>query len=144
MSVIISLAELANKFMLATNAFIKRVCDGPVLTRDQCLNIVYLMLDDTVNSQMYWAKDRRQYETALEKAIPWLRLRIGDRCSDDYLCSVFDEIEVAVNVLVERVIPTRTLMYSITRRVGSDVLLVCGKDYRIMDWERRTRSGEWR
>lgn len=144
MSVIISLAELANKFMLATNEFLKRVCDGPTISRDQALNIVYLMLDDTVNSQMRWAKDRRQYEAALELAIPWLRMRQGDPRTDDYLCEAFDEIEVGINNLVELVIPTRTWMCWIARRVGSDALLVCGEDYRIMDWERRTRSGEWR
>jgi|DEB19_MinimDraft_2_1074335.scaffolds.fasta_scaffold10391_3 hypothetical protein len=144
MSVIISLAELANKFMLASNAFIKRVCDGPLLSREQCLNIVYLMLDDTVNSQMYWAKNLRRFELELERCIPWLRLRSNHAVSDDYLCEALDEIEVGINVLVERVIPTRTWMCWITKRVGSDALLVCGKDYRIMDWERRTRSGEWR
>ncbi len=144
MSVIISLAELANKFMVITNNFIKRVCDGPLVTKEQALDVVYLMFDDTVNTQLRWSRAHSRYEAAMERLLPWLRLNRPNTISDDYLCSEYDSIEVAINDLVERIIPNRTWQCWATRRIGSDVVLVCGEDYRIMDWERRMRKGEWR
>lgn len=155
MSAIIDLPELSADLFLSAQAFFDNASFVNKFTKEQAEDIIVCYIDDGINEQLRWARRSENADAALVKYFPWFNL-VGDNKNGDgvvnpnvefsnhFYVDVLDRIEMRIHDLITQVIPDRTWDIWSMKRVGRTLYLVKGSDYRVMDWERRMKSGEWR
>jgi hypothetical protein len=125
-------------------------------TLEQCQDIIVSMMDDAVNNQLQWAKNtenhvmyiRRTFELWSEESpdeedsITPVQKAFYSDC-DYFYAEVLDTYYVEICEWVSDAIEDNDWCMCFMRRMGSDIVLETGMDFRIYDWQRRTNSGEW-
>lgn len=116
-------------------------------TVEHAMEIFVAMIDDALSSQMRWCRDTDFTDKVLNKHFPWFALFKGSKeceVSHEFYIKVLDRFECKASNLVYNIIPDSTWDTWSLRRLGQCLLIVQGPDYRILDWEKRMSSGEWK
>lgn len=139
--------------------------DPVVLTVTQCAEIIRAIIDDTLNQKMIWvpkiADDNPHLNATMQKFFPqwdgkdeqhasrlprehaavWREQAVI--ASDHAFHRVIRPVINKINRLIAAAIPDETWQVWTVRPVGRDVGLLEGQDWRVLDWNRRMRNGEW-
>lgn len=112
--------------------------------------IVRAILTDAVEQQMAWAQRGDNEFSNLEQAltqechfnfknpIPQMHRR-----HRDFMRCVIAPLQSAIETWVQKAIPEQTWSVWTIRDLSLDLVLEQGKDFRILDWEKRMASGQW-
>ena len=118
-----------------------------VPSQEECVDIVVALVDDTITERMKWCDGENKFDDELEKKYPWYKSVSGeesDHNSSDFYYYVLDHIFLKVQSIVSELIPKQTWVVWYISKRGRDVFIEAGEDYRVLDWERRMASGEWK
>ena len=118
---------------------------------NDCLVIVRAILDDVMSRRFLWCKDQDKLESVVCEAMGWddrsmLRHSHSGKLIapfDLYFSEVLDEFEQSIMEWVSNFIPQPTYDIWYLTQFGRDLVIDRGPDFRIVDWERRMKSGEW-
>lgn len=129
------------------------------LTIDQYVDIIQGIVDDHINSLTCWCSDSDSSLKLLGEIFDWfepeaIKLQSEESeispqryklmvVSNMYYIQVIDLIIVRFSEIVDEFIPSDNWNVWHMRRLGDDLLVEKGEDYRIIDWTRRMESGEW-
>lgn len=159
MSCIIGADELAKTFTDRANDFIvaAAVNRSDIKTIDEraMFELIYAFVDDMLSARMRWSKSSYNYDNQLEKIFPWFaplkNVRYGNtmhvvecEISSAFYEKILSVLEDEIIELVDDRIEDRTWNVWSISKLGRDIVLVEGPDYRILDWERRMQTGEWK
>ena len=122
---------------------------SPALTNEQLFALFKALVDDHINTRLRWARDTDSFIDTALALIPWLDPVSGvdglnTNRLDAFLTDIVDDIEVGISECLDNTIGHNTWMVWTTRRLGYDIAIQRGEDYRILDWERRNRRGEFK
>lgn len=156
MSTIINASEYAHQLMVATNKFLRENKKAKKeISEEQAAEIIAAIVDDAISDRMRWCRKSHYTANALERHLPWFNLLTYHRTpngieqvecpfSNDYYVDVLDKVECRVMDMVFEIIPDMTWDVWSMRMLGKDIAIMKGPDYRVLDWERRIASGEWK
>lgn len=118
-------------------------------TFEQMSELVYALIDDHLNEAMIWAKTSITYADALfDKHLPWFNAYKTNPMFQDihdlYVTEILDHVEVRIHEVMDTFLPDRTWDVWYMTKFGKDLMIVRGQDYRVLDWERRMASGQWK
>lgn len=149
MYIILSISEVANKFVFWCENFCQ-TNDLPTLDEKAALEICTAMADDLVNNRMQWCRQKDTFMDLIEHHLEWFKFDCDDRrskktraISDLFYTSVIDHVWLTIDSMIGDTVGSETWTIWHIRKIGSDLLLEKGEDYRVVDWERRMASGEW-
>jgi hypothetical protein len=125
------------------------------LSKRGSVEVIIGIIEEYVYGHLYWAKHDPHMEIALSQYLNWWVL--GESLTSDYgtgptcqayYIDVLDPLELKLIQTVEGMIglPNTSAMWMIwyTLRIGDDLVLERGEDFRIVEFERRFISGEWK
>lgn len=110
---------------------------------DDYLELVYTLVDDELNQRMRWTSRGYHAQTVLDKRFPDFIFRLDEERRDAFECDVIEPVRSTLLGALDVVIPSTTWDIWYTKRLGRDIVLEKGEDYRIMDWTKRYRKGEF-
>lgn len=106
-------------------------------------------IDSAINAKLLWVDKGQPTEqldwsviNELKDVFVWTEQITQKELIEELEC-LFEELEVTIRMFIDDVIPKRTWRIYTTRRLGHDLVIERGRDYRIEDWERRMKTGEW-
>lgn len=102
---------------------------------------IELALNDELNSRMKWASESTESIAYITSVFPWWDSNCSDELSDLFYCDVIGEVRSAELMLFQRMIPKKTWVIWSLEIKGTTAFFTSGQDYRIVDYERRIRSG---
>lgn len=114
------------------------------LTDEMCFKIIEAILDDTINHRLKWVRGGTdKMDQRLREFFPYWEVKASENkhariLYDQYL----DPLVTKIDLWVDTAIPCSTWDIIYTRRLGKDVIIERGIDYRIADWTRRFEEGE--
>jgi hypothetical protein len=150
MSFVIGTADLAAHFHVTALRFFKQNKLFGNLTPDkqftfiQAHQLVVALVDDILNSRLQWAASTEQFEDLLDVMFPSLSLKRKTLLASKFTHDVIHDIEARISSQVYHDIPADTWDIWSVKKLGHDLFLIKGQDYRVYDWERRMASGEWK
>ena len=120
-------------------------------------DMVISCFHDLINEFLIYTNGTRDLEQMLKDIFPWFETTYAcyNKKPNEYWLSVALKKEV-INQMKKVVLPYRTMMniqpydvWEVTYINGADrrsvdIRLIKQGDFRIMDWERRMKSGEWK
>lgn len=118
------------------------------LTADEAVHFIRLSLDESLNQRMRWATNDEVSLPYLDSVLDWwdsrqLNSNSANVCQKVY-CDIFDKYLVGLEQFLDHFVGRDSWIVWYTRDIGGDVVIEQGTDFRILDWERRMASGEWR
>lgn len=124
--------------------FLNPLLAGEVPTLEACYEIVQAIVDEQINGRMIWATlDQELIDKVIAKHLEhWDEPRYHGAVRHLY-DNVVDPIYLQICEWISVVIPGKTWKVWYLRKVGRDLALEEGMDYRIMDWTRRKERGEF-
>lgn len=116
------------------------------LSLQQCQSLIVAMIDDVVAERLIWNRQPRDKMDRLLKAHwPFWDAMSENEFSDQYFTGVLDDVQITIGEWIDRVMPEqRTWNIWYISALNADVILERGDDFRVVDWMRRMKSGEWR
>lgn len=117
----------------------RRELDGASVS--QCLDVVEAAIDDSLNRRMLWCEPSSRIDDLLEKYFPWYAGDQSDDHSRDFYYFVVDHLILAVDELLADIVERETWIIWYMRRLGDDVVIEKGEDFRIVEFERQVRAG---
>lgn len=125
-------------------------------------NLLYDYIDDTLSAPLKWCPTSQNFTKRLSALVPWYTDRQHAEISDIFYEMVVDKITDRLST-INHVIAPGPWEIPMLMRLGTDTILVregnkskripnigrtiiiaSGGDYRVVDWERRIGSGEWK
>lgn len=143
---ILDLSDTAALTEKRINSFLQSNNIHPLVTFDDTIKLAYYLVDKIVSKKMIWCRRVADYifEHRLRELMPWYD---DIRCVnellipfEEILTATADELEESIELLIPE-----AATYDIInmRLMGTNCVISRGEDYRIVDWERRMKSGEW-
>lgn len=112
--------------------------------------VVRAILSDALEQQLTWVQkggnDCSNLEHVLTHECHFNFTDIGPQTHKrhrDFMREVIAPLQTAVEDWVKKIIPERTWSVWTIRDLSFDLVLEQGKDFRILDWEKRMASGQW-
>lgn len=143
MSIIISLYEPITYLVSALDEYNKKNKKYPaVASRVMIRKLLIAVVEDRLSERLKWCKRTFTLQKLLREVAPWYDDHENTDASDTFH-------DMFVEPLVEQLFPYEEVFkygpwdVMVTRRLGDDLLITNGGDYRIMDWEKRMSTGEW-
>jgi len=114
-------------------------------TEEQVLDITVAIVEDFIFERLEWTQPRDLMEQVMCKHIPWYTPRGNDSLSTSFYMEVIDPYVLRIGHLTAQVLPitsqsSRWLVWY-TLRLGNDLVVEKGGDFRILDWEQRVSEG---
>lgn len=150
MFVIHHTTDVANSLHFRSVEFFSRMGLNPPEFAD-CLTIVRTLLDDIMSRRFLWCAEQNSLEDVVNEIMQWddttvLRHSQSGKTIapfDLYFREVLDDFELATQEWVANFIPEPTYDIWYLTQFGRELVIDKGPDFRIVDWERRMKSGEW-
>ena len=123
------------------------------LTLEQSIQIIQKGLDESMNNRLRWASKQELVFPYLNECLSWWDVNLlainGEEGSHEMFCQDFyseilDPHLMRIDNFLDQYIGHSTWLVWYMRDIGGDIVLEQGTDYRILDWERRMASGEWK
>lgn len=146
--VILPIVEMAKKFCHEYAEFQKTAKSTQFkreIGLDEAIRLVTVLIDDSLNKRMRWTKYKHleQFEKYVEELFPeWDHLLNDTECEYVYR-SMIDPMEIYLLNVLDNVVGSDTWKIWYLQKLGKDLALIEGPDYRIVDWTNRMESGEW-
>lgn len=145
-------SDLAYSLRARTLHYFQEMGIQTTLDLPDAMGIVKAMLDDAMSHRFIWCKPQETVRKATLESLRWteeLQLcntATGERTDifEHYFTEVLDDYEMMIHTWLDHHMPRRTWDVWHLTALGRDLVLDKGSDYRILDWERRMKSGEWR
>lgn len=150
MIVVIPLSEFIEEIVTLSETFSKNSGFPATVRKDQAQKLVQGLVEDFVETYLKWVTIRNNhFETTAEQLFDWWTLKPAahDNGSprDHYWMDVIEDVYQKVGLYLDPLFPQRTWdLWFIRTLPGGDVVLEQGSDYRVVDWERRIKTGEWK
>jgi len=117
------------------------------LLRHFCYCIVNSLLQDLVDRRCTWktpAQHLDRTKGVLAVMFPeWNGAQVLALC-DHFVNEVIDPLEDELSAWLSNYMSGAGWHVWTVEEIGSDLVLSKGEDYRVLDWERRMASGEWK
>lgn len=151
MHLILPTNEIGKEFYNQTKFF----CESkglPEPSLDTCLEAVIKLTEESIFNRLNWTVSTDILDELFESTFPWWRrgclLSENDPCCQEYFSIVVDSMILKVNGFIDNFVGHRGTdkawkVWHVLELHG-DLVLEEGTDYRILEWERRTSSGEWK
>lgn len=107
----------------------------------QCLDMVEAAIYDSLSRRMVWCVPSNRLDDLLEKYFPWYAVNQSDDHSRDFYYFVVDHLILSVEELLADIVERKTWIIWYMRRLGDDVVIEKGEDFRIVEFERQVREG---
>lgn len=139
--------EIAERFQVWAEEFCeKRKLELP--EKEKYIDIVCAMIDDELAGRMKWADPSEEADKVLVELFPWYdptlaAVHNGEALSANFHDNVIDHAFLAVSHMLEDIVESSTWHVWFMGRIGRDVVIEKGEDFRVLDWTRRMESGEW-
>lgn len=123
------------------------------LTLQGSVEAVFGILEEGIFGRLYWATPGFTLDSALNRHLSWWPLEVllepkgeTDRYCHYYYSEVVDPVELKILAFLDPIIGQGNDLWKIwhTLRLGDDYVIESGEDYRIVEFERRVQSGEWK
>lgn len=135
--------EYADSLLIHANRWLQTVdASIPEFSQDEALNIVDVIIRDSVDNRMRWLTPRHYRIDDVIAKIVESRIQ-GTKAAHLFYDEVVDDIWTRIDGIIGHFIPDRTWSIWYIRTLGNSTRLEEGSDYRIVDWERKMESGEW-
>lgn len=152
MHVILPITSLAIDLQSSTNFFCLRY-NLNTIELDSSIDIIRAMIDDEINSRLFWANPTQHLDQSLEQNVTWWSgshaLQGDDAASEicqAYYCNVIDNTLIRIGALLTQLMgsPESEDMWHVwyTMPIANDLLIERGEDYRVVEFERQVLSGE--
>jgi hypothetical protein len=111
--------------------------------RTELMNIITAAVEDYIGDKSIRpTKYVSTLKDVMQENLPWFEE--GDKFSDWWYAEIWDPIDLRLMEIISEAIPHKTWdVWSVERR-GSDLILTNFGDFRILEWTKKTKSGEWR
>lgn len=106
---------------------------------DWC-GLAYLLCLDYISTLLEWRKPTNEFDWELSNAVNWYQMS-GENEASALYSVLIDDVWLAIMDTIARYIPSKTYITWSAVRHGTDMILIRGEDYRILDWERCRRDG---
>lgn len=103
---------------------------------------IELVLNDELSTRMHWASKTNESVTYITSMFPWWNDSCEDELSDIFYCDILGEVDSIALMFYQHMIPSKTWNVWSIEFKGSNAFFTKGEDYRIMDYERKVKSGE--
>lgn len=111
----------------------------------QAFALVQAMVDDSVSKRLRWNRmPSNQTDTFLKAHWAWWSELLENDFSELFHHNILDNAFLSLEEMVDNLIPDDTWDIWYVSMYHRAVLLEKGQDFRIVDWEQRMQSGEWR
>lgn len=116
-----------------------------------CYEIIKCVFDDLLSTRFLWCPSTDRLDEVLTRHIPWHEFSRPapddpvDRIAikDLYYEEILDAYILRIDQWLYQIVPHRTWDVWYLTQLGFELVLDKGPDYRVLDWTRRTESGEW-
>lgn len=108
--------------------------------------IVLQIVNDVLNKQLIWSKASEGLGDVLAEIFPFWENRYDERQTPlmaTFQMQVIGPLYSMINGFIYDTLPHQTWDVWYTNRMGLDVVLEQGEDYRIISWHRHIESGDW-
>ena len=141
--------QLSPKVCRQLSVVLPKPPSGTGFDLDTCVEIVTAVVLDRIADQMAWTKKSPGHRPHTEQTLSTVfgldfksPMNPDDRVTD-FLRFVMFPLEESIERWIQSAIPKKTWRLWTVRALGRDLCLEQGEDFRVLDWERRTASGEW-
>jgi hypothetical protein len=146
MRYIFPLSHLANQLQINIEHWLHRHNEpalDPKTVVDRCSRIVVGCLQDMINHNLAYANETTHGKLAVARLLPDWDITLQDEASNEFWTDCVDDIDVIIDEWVCTYMDYGDWhLWSLTP-LGPDLIVHRGEDWRIQDWERRIKTGEW-
>lgn len=104
--------------------------------------LVMAAIEDIIVSKSSYCKHKTTFLVdKLKTLLPWYEE--GDEFSDWWYTNIFDPIDIRLLYLINNLVPEISWDVWSVLEYGRDLKLENSGDYRVLEWEKKTKSGEW-
>ncbi len=123
------------------------------LTLEQAIQVIHLAMDEALNRRLRWASKQERVFPYLNTVLSWWDTNLlvmsddeGGQASfcQDFYSEVLDPHLLQIEDFLDRYVGYSTWDVWYMRDIVGDIVIEKGTDFRILDWERRMGSGEWK
>jgi hypothetical protein len=112
------------------------------LSKLGCVETVITIVEEQIFNRLHWT-DRTpllSLDTTLFKYLPWWESLATSDLASEYYSAVLDTLEIRISELIDEIVgecnSKKMWMLWYTQRLGDDLIVESGVDYRIAELER--------